>query len=282
MYDCLHNILERLGLTISEKRLVPPTTKAVCLGILIDTVNGMVSTPDEKLCQVKHTVIEWQEKERCSKHQLQSLLGQLLYIHKCVQLARVFLNRMLDLLHQNYDASSIKLTHALRCDLRWFARFLERYNGVSMYTHRKVHHMVKIAVWKNYVYYLPIPRHYLSLTIVHLEMINILVTIQAFGPFWAKKKVLVKYDNQAVAAVFKHSRTKDAFLAACARNIWLVAVCFDLNMDYVHIKDKEKVVADLLSRWRNTPTDVLNLHAHIPDHLWLNVPNVFLELDNDI
>ena len=53
------------------------------------------------------------------------------------------------------------------------------------------------AVWKNYVYHLPIPRHYLSLTIVHLEMVNILVALKAFGPFWTKKKVLVKCDNQA-------------------------------------------------------------------------------------
>ena len=52
-YDCLHNVLECLGLTISEKKLVPP--KAVCLGILIDTVNGTVSMPDEKLRQINHT-----------------------------------------------------------------------------------------------------------------------------------------------------------------------------------------------------------------------------------
>ena len=194
--------------------------------------------------------------------------------------ARVFLNRMLELLRQNYDTSSIKLTQPFRRDRRCFARFLEKYNGVSMYTHRKVDHVVELdacldgigAVWKNYVYHLPIPKHYLNLTIVHLEMINILVAIKAFGPFWAQKKVLVKCDNQAVVSVLKHSRTKDAFLAACARNIWLLAAWYDLEMDYVHIQGKENVVADLLSRWKNTPNNVLKLHSHIADPLWLNVP----------
>ena len=167
-------------------------------------------------------------------------------------------------MRQNYDASSIKLTQPFKRDLRWFARFLDKYNGVSMYTHRKIDHVVELdacldgigAVWKNYVYHLPIPKHYLNLTIVHLEMINILVAIKAFGPILAQKKVLVKCDNQAVVSVLKHSRTKDAFLAACARNIWLLAAGYDLEMDYVHIKGKENVVADLLSRWKNTINDV--------------------------
>ena len=114
-YDCLHNVIERLGLTISEKKLVVPTTSAVCLGVLIDTVKGTVAIPDEKMRQIRESVIHWQNKATCSKRQLQSLLGQLLYIHKCVRPARIFLNRMLDLLRQNYDANTIKLTQAFVC-----------------------------------------------------------------------------------------------------------------------------------------------------------------------
>ena len=58
-YDCLRNIIEHLGLTISEKKLVAPTTSAVCLGVLIDTVKGTVAIPDEKMRQIKQSVIEW-------------------------------------------------------------------------------------------------------------------------------------------------------------------------------------------------------------------------------
>ena len=108
-------------------------------------------------------------------------------------------------------------------------------------------------------------------------MVNILVALKAFGPFWTKKKVLVKCDKRAVAAVLKHSKTKDAFLAACARNIWLVAAWYDLEMDYVHIRGKENVIADLLSRWKVTPENVLKLQSHIPDPLWLKIPHEFLE-----
>ena len=145
--------------------------------------------------------------------------GQLLYTHNCVRLAMVFLNRMLSLLCQNYDANTIKLTQAFQRNLRWFSKFVDKHNGISMYNHRRTYHVIELdacldglgGVWKNYVYHVPIPRHYLALTIVHFEMINILVALKVFGPFWATKKVLVKCDNQAVVTVLTITRLRIRF-----------------------------------------------------------------------
>ena len=39
-FDTLLDIMTQLGLTVSKKKLVEPTTKAVCLGILIDAIQG--------------------------------------------------------------------------------------------------------------------------------------------------------------------------------------------------------------------------------------------------
>ena len=97
-YNCLVELMRQLGLTISKKKLVPPSTQVVCLGVLIDTERGSISITDEKLTQSCDTVKQWQGKRICTKRQLQSILGLLLYAHKCVKPARVFLNRMLELL----------------------------------------------------------------------------------------------------------------------------------------------------------------------------------------
>ena len=37
-FDALLDVMTQLGITISQKKLVETTTKAVCLGMLIDTV----------------------------------------------------------------------------------------------------------------------------------------------------------------------------------------------------------------------------------------------------
>ena len=94
--------------------------------------------------------------------------------------------------------------------------------------------------------------------------------------------MLVKCDNQAVVTVLTHSKTKDPFLATCARHVWLLAALYDLEVTYVHIRDKHNVIADLLSRWVPTSDNVLKLQSHIPNPLWISVPNDILELDNDI
>ena len=83
-------------------------------------------------------VNEWLKKKTCTKRQLQSLLGLLLYIHKCMKPARAFLNRMLALLKSGHASQKIDLTSYFRHDLRWFGKFLPLYNGVSLYDHRPV------------------------------------------------------------------------------------------------------------------------------------------------
>ena len=48
-YVALINLMVRLGLTISQSKLVPPATQVTCLGVLIDTVRGTIAIPPEKL-----------------------------------------------------------------------------------------------------------------------------------------------------------------------------------------------------------------------------------------
>ena len=289
-YAFLYKLLQDLGFNISAKKLVPPSTQATCLGVRFDSIAGTISIPPDKLDQILRNVTEWRGRKKCTKRQLQSLLGQLLYIHKCVKPFRAFLNRMLDLLRQNYDANSIQLTQDFIRDLRWFSKFLETYNGVSLYHHRPVDYTVELDAcltglggrWDNFVYHLPIPKHYQNLTIVHLEMVNILVAIRIFAAHWSKKKVLIKCDNNAVVQVLTNNRTKDAFLGACTRNIWYHTALNDIEVSYVHIMGKCNIVADTLSRWSNSVADNQILFSQVQNPLWMTASLQLLEIDNSI
>ena len=116
-FDVLHDVMCKLGLTISEKKLVEPTTRAVCLGVLIDTVEGTIAIPPEKLENVRHMIDAWATKKHCSKKELQSLLGHLLYVHKCVKPARCFVNHMLDVLYHANNPNSIPITDEFQRDI---------------------------------------------------------------------------------------------------------------------------------------------------------------------
>ena len=107
----LLDLMSQLGLMVSQKKLVAPVTQVTCL---IDMVKGTVSIPPEKLEQINVTVCQWLSKTFVSKRQLQSILGLLLYIHKCVKPARVFINRMLELLRSTHATQRITLTTDLK------------------------------------------------------------------------------------------------------------------------------------------------------------------------
>ena len=208
-FDALCQPMHDLGLDISHKKLVAPCTVAVCLGVEINTVTSTIAIPAPKLKQIQNMVREWTVKKFCSKRQLQVLLGNLLYIHKCFKPSRIFVNRMLELLCQNYDAPLISITQEFKRDLRWFCNFLGQYNGTSYFDHKSTDFVVELDAclvglggrYKNLVYHLPVVKQYANLSIVHLEMINILVAVRIFGHSWHKKLVLVKCDNEAVVQV---------------------------------------------------------------------------------
>ena len=66
-YSRLQSLLEELGLTVSTKKLVPPSTQVVCLGILVDTETFTVSIPTEKLQVIKQMCLHWSTKNFCTK-----------------------------------------------------------------------------------------------------------------------------------------------------------------------------------------------------------------------
>ena len=132
-FNRLQELLAELGLSVSAKKLVPPSTRVTCLGIQVDTKNLSISIPIEKLQVIKCICKNWVQRTVCSKRELQSLLGSLLYVAKCVKYARYFLNRMLTLLRENNQERRISITEEFRSDLNWFNKLLSVYNGVSFF-----------------------------------------------------------------------------------------------------------------------------------------------------
>ena len=289
-YASLFNLMQELGLTISDKKLVPPSTKVVCLGVIINTEEGTVSIPPDKLRQINDTVKDWLTKRTCTKRQLQSLLGLLLYVHKCVKPARAFLNRMLALLRSGHASQRIDLTADFKRDLSWFGKFLPMYNGVSLYDHRPIDFTLELDAcltglggrWSKFVYHLPIPRGFMNWSIVHLEMVNILLAVRLFQRQWSGRRVLIRCDNEAVVTVLRSGKTRDPYLGACARNIWYVAALADIDLQYAHIRGLDNGVADLLSRWTGSTQDVKKLLSQVQDPVWVPVDSSFVQIDAEL
>ena len=95
-------------------------------------------------------------------------------------------------------------------------------------------------------------------SIVHWEMLNILVAIRVWGQQWKSQKILIKCENQAVVSVLNAGKSSDRILSALARNFLFFCAKHDINLRLIHVLGKNNVVVDILSRWyeKNTKHDI--------------------------
>ena len=124
---------------------------------------------------------------------------------------------MLELLRANNKNSIIILTDEFHRDLHWFCKFVPRFNGTAFFVHKHANYEIELdaclqglgARWGNEVYSIHLNIGHENMTIVHLEMLNILVAIRTWGNAWSGTTVRIHCDNQAVVNVLNTGRTKD-------------------------------------------------------------------------
>ena len=83
-----------------------------------------------------------------------------------------------------------------------------------------------------------------------------------------------------VVQVVQSGKTKDSMLAACIRNIWLEASIHDITIKIDHIKGKNNVVADALSRlYSDKPVDCVLLEKIANEYIWEQVHSHYFNLN---
>ena len=95
-YNDLGKILCDLGLEENIPKACPPSVVQTVLGVVIDTNNMTISVTTERLDEIQNLLVKWRKKRVCRKKDLQSLIGKLCFVCKCVRQSRIFLNRLLE------------------------------------------------------------------------------------------------------------------------------------------------------------------------------------------
>ena len=253
-----------------------------------------MSIPDDKLLQINSKCAQWTLKNKATKKQLQSLVGSLIYIHKCVKPARLFVNRILAALKAAPDKGYVTLTSEFSKDIAWFNAFLIKFNGRTFFSkhfHNPVSNVYLDAsliglggVWMNKVYQCLVPSIDVThnVSIVHYEMINILLAIRLWAKELHNKCLCFHCDNMAVVSILNSGRGQDSLLLSIARNIWLTAANHDIDITVTHIPGKHNVTADLLSRWQIAGTDRSKLYVHVPNPKWQIITQDLMHVDYNI
>ena len=246
----LNNLITSLGLPINQDKVSHPVHSLTCLGININVRTGTLTIPEEKIGEVRQLCEDWSGRTYATRKSLQRLVGHLIYINKCVQPALLFVNRILQTLRNAPTKGRIPLNEDFHKDINWFRKFMVAFNGITK-IHKKTSNPIHLYVdaclsgigghTNAHVYYQELPLCYrMRLSIVHFEMLNVMVAFRLWAQAWV---------NAAVVSIINSGSNRDPFLAACTRTLWLIKAQYNIMVSVSHIRGKDNVYADILSRW---------------------------------
>lgn len=284
-YRTFLSTAEDLGLDLASHKCIPPTHVIEWLGYTIDSVNMTVSIPNTKMDEFVKDCGNWVNKRRASKTAIQSLAGKMNFIANCVTQGRRFMSRVLAAIRTMGNREWTTLSDGFRLDVKWFITYAKNANGVSLIS--PVRPEVEFecdssttgggGVASNWCYFWRYSESHVEKyhKIHELEAINTVVAYRTFSARVARPgaHVTIHTDNSSSAFALESGRTKDLTLAACARELWLIAACQDQTVSIRHKAGALIPLSDALSRVHEDRAKAAYAKARIQhEHLQLVPP----------
>ena len=131
-FNHLMHLLEEIRVDIAPEKVVPPTTRLEFLGITMDSQTMTMEIPEDKIEEIRTELKSWLYRNKASRKEMESLVGKLQFMGKCIKPGRVFIARLINGMKNLPRSGSYSLPVKARKDIAWWARFLQEHNGVSL------------------------------------------------------------------------------------------------------------------------------------------------------
>ena len=274
-------VFGRLGLPIAINKLEGPAWCLTFLGIEVDTIAMELRLPSEKLIELKALVESWLARHRSrTREELESLIGKLNHACKVVRPGKTFMRRMFELLTGTRRAHYyVHLSTAMLSDLRWWATFMEEWNGASLlqeFGQRQVSHKCWTdasgsfgcgAVWGVEWLQVEWPTAYMvrdralrEESITLKELVPVVLACAVWGRQWSDCMVVVHCDNEGAVAAINSGYSRVAPIMHLLRCLFFIRARRGVAVKAVHIPGRLNTVADAISR-----DNLAMLFAHIPE-----------------
>ena len=131
-FEVLGNILKNISIEEAESKGQAPSTIAVFLRVLFNTVNMTMTITEDRLTEIKMLAQEWMEKTSATLNELQQLLGKLNFICNMVRAGWVFMSCIINELKSFPINGRRRLKFEFKKDLMWWNKYIETFNGVTL------------------------------------------------------------------------------------------------------------------------------------------------------
>ena len=256
-FDVVRELFRDLGLPEAPGKTQPPSHKVTFLGIDINTRTMTLSITPTKVEQTLTEIKKLRRRSSITRKQLQSIVGRIIHVAKCVAPARLFACRLLDTLRGPIQ-TNYQVDRAVRADLDWFVNYLKDWNGVAYIPSPRVAATIYTDACMGGVGATDGNRAYAARLshqtkadyhITEIEGFNVLLACDAFlDSTHTASTVVVRCDNKPAVQVFATGRGRNPVLLDTARKLWHIQAKLHLNIVFIHIPGEQNAHADILSR----------------------------------
>ena len=283
----LIDVCSRLGVPLVADKQEGPSPILTFLGIVIDTLQGELRLPPEKLQHLLDMLQAWQSKRVCTRRELESLIGSLQHACKVIRPGRSFMRRAISLLTVAKEPQHhIRLNQEFKADLLWWQTFVIHWNGTAIIIGNGPPDTIittdasgswGCGGWQGTKWFqMQWNDKAQDKSIAVKEHIPILIAVLIWGSELRGKHVLSNCDNEAVVSILSSRYSRDQHLMHLLRYLFFIEAHFHFRLSASHVAGVSNMVADNLSRNQLSAFRINFPHAdthptHIPSSLmqWL-------------
>ena len=123
-----------MGVPLAHEKTEGPVTSITFLGIELDSINQCCRLPEEKLTARRVRLLTLSREKKVTLRQLQELVGHLNFACRVIAPGRAFLHQFCNAMSGiHLPHHRVRVTATMREDLSVWIRFLDGFNGVSVW-----------------------------------------------------------------------------------------------------------------------------------------------------
>ena len=285
--DLFLDMCTYLGIPMATDKTFGPSTMLSFAGIELDSQKMEARLPTEKLDKCTQLLSNFLRRKKVTLRDIQSLTGLLNFACSVVVPGRAFLRRLIDLtIGVARPHHLIRLTRAVKEDLKVWFSFLSDFNGRSFFLDDTWYNSSKLslysdasgslgfgAVFGNQWCYGTWPSDWVHRNIAFLVFYPIVLSVCLWGQEMQNRRILFFTDNAALVSVINKQSCRDKSLMFFVRKLVLTCLKNNILFKAKHVPGIHNTLADSLSRlqvpvFKRLAPDSMNLHPTvIPQHL---------------
>jgi len=276
------NIFATLGIPVSPEKLAAegtPSTTVRVLGVILDTVLMQARLDDDRLAALRAEFQKWADRKTCTKKDLQSITGTLMFAANVVPAGRIFVRHLINLLCKAHRSHHhIKINAEAREDIQWWRTFVVdgNWNGKSILLDAKWSQPPQVTAisgpcpdaiytdasgagfgavfgsrWLHGLWSeqeLSESKRESIVSSTYVEFRAIAIALATWGHLCAGRRLTIRSDSNVAVQTFSDMSARHPALVQLIRTILFSAATHNFSVRLRHIEGKANVYADLLSR----------------------------------